>query len=73
MSPALDAGSLRLPAFNVAGSMIALSFAFSLPSIVHNNQHIYPVARTISGWRTTQLLDFTLRRRRRPERHIAMA
>jgi hypothetical protein len=56
--------------FNVAES---LSSASSLSSLVHNNQHIQPVARTVPGWRTTELLDFTLRQRRRPERHIAMA
>jgi hypothetical protein len=56
-----------------ASSLAFACFAFSLPSIVVNNKHIQPVARTIFGLRATQLLDFALRWSRRPERHIAMA
>jgi hypothetical protein len=49
------------------------SYLLLKPSIILNNKHIQPEARAISGLRTTQLLDFALRRRRRPERRIAMA
>jgi hypothetical protein len=49
-----------------------LPFKFPAGNCPHH-KHVQPLARTIPRWRARPLLHFALRRRSRPERHIAMA